>query len=247
MSRFKLTLEYDGTFFSGWQRQEDGINTIQGTLEDVFADFIGEPITIWGSGRTDAGVHAKGQVAHIDISKPYTPFAIQGALNKRLRDFPISILKVEAVPDDFHARFSTTSRAYEYRILNRRSPLALEKNRAWWVIPSLSSKAMNDAAAFLIGHHDFTSFRDSQCQAASPLKTLDFLSIKKEGELFLIKAQARSFLHHQVRNMVGTLKLVGEGTWPPDKVKEILEARDRRVAGPTAPPEGLYLTEIRYD
>jgi len=247
MSRFKLTLEYDGTPFSGWQRQEDGIPTVQGMLEEAFADFLGEPTTIWGSGRTDAGVHAKEQVAHVDIEKSYAPFAIQGALNKRLHDVPISILKVEEVSDDFHARFSTTSRAYEYKIINRRAPLALEKNRAWWVIPPLSLEAMNEGAAYLIGHHDFTSFRDSQCQAASPFKTLDVLKVEQKGDLIVIKAKALSFLHRQVRNMVGTLKLVGEGVWPPEKVKEILEACDRRAAGPTAPPEGLYLSEIKYD
>lgn len=199
-----------------------------------------------GSGRTDAGVHAKGQVAHVDISKEYTPFEIQGAMNKRLQDVPITLLEVEEVPLDFHARFSATSRAYEYKILNRRTPPSLEKNRVWWVVPHLSIEWMTEAARFLVGHHDFSSFRDSRCQASSPRKTLDSLTIEREGDLILIKARARSFLHHQVRNMTGTLKRVGQEVWAPEKVKEILEACDRRRAGPTAPPGGLYLTEIGY-
>ena len=246
MPRFKLTLEYDGTPFSGWQRQEE-VPTVQETLEGAFSDLFGEPITVWGSGRTDAGVHAKGQVAHVDIAKPYAPFAIQGAINKRLQDVPICLLAVEEVPPHFHARFSTTSRAYEYKILNRRAPLALERNRAWWIVAPLSAEAMAEAASYLLGHHDFSSFRDSKCQATSPLKTLDMLSIEKQDEFILIKARARSFLHHQVRNMVGTLKRVGEGAWAPQKVKEILEAKDRCMAGPTAPSCGLYLTKISYE
>ncbi len=245
MQRFKLTLEYDGTSFSGWQRQQ-GVPTVQEALENAFTDFLKTPTLIWGSGRTDAGVHAKGQVAHVDILKPYSSFAIQGAINKRLQHIPISLLAVEEVPADFHARFSAIARAYEYIILNRRSPSPLERDRAWRVISPLSVEAMIEAATYLIGRHDFSSFRDSRCQASSPLKTLDALSVEKKGETILIKARARSFLHHQVRNIVGTLKRVGEGAWPPQKVKEILEAKDRRLAGPTAPAEGLYLTEIYY-
>lgn len=245
MSRFKLTLEYDGTGFVGWQRQQ-ALPSIQGILEECFADFLGEPITVWGSGRTDAGVHATGQVAHVDIHKPYTPFSIQGALNKRLRHIPITVAAVEEVSSDFHARFSAISRSYEYKILNQRTAPALDRHRMWWVIRHLSDEAMAEAAAFLLGHHDFSSFRNSQCQAASPLKTLDELSVERTGDLILIKARARSFLHNQVRNMVGTLKRVGEGAWSPKKVQEILEARDRRVAGPTAPACGLYLTEVRF-
>jgi tRNA pseudouridine38-40 synthase len=245
MPRFKLTLEYDGTPFSGWQRQR-GVPTVQESLEDAFADLLGEPITVWGSGRTDAGVHAKGQVAHVDIAKPYKPFSIQGAINKRLRHVPISLLSVEEVSSDFHARFSATARVYEYIILNQRAPSALERTRAWWVIRPLSVGAMVEAATYLIGYHDFSSFRDSHCQASSPLKTLDALSVEGEEGVILIKARARSFLHHQVRNMVGTLKRVGEGVWTPEKVKEILEAKDRRCAGPTAPAEGLYLTGICF-
>lgn len=245
MTRFKLTIEYDGSPFSGWQRQK-GVPTVQATLEDAFCDFLGSPVTLWGSGRTDAGVHAKGQVAHVDILKPYDTFAIQGAINKRLRYSPISLLKVEEVASDFHARFSATQRFYEYVILNRRAPTSLEEKRAWWVIPSLCVKAMNEAAFSLLGQHDFSSFRDSQCQSKSPIKTLDSFSIEKNGEKILFRANARSFLHHQVRNMVGTLKRIGEGAWAPEKIIEILEAKDRKAAGPTAPAHGLYLTRIEF-
>lgn len=245
MPRFKLTLEYDGTSFVGWQRQGD-LPSVQGILEECLADFLNEPITVWGSGRTDAGVHAKGQVAHVDIPKSYAPFAIQGAMNKRLRHFPVTVLAVEKVSSDFHARFSAISRSYEYKILNQRAAPALERNRVWWIIRPLSVEAMREASTHLIGHHDFSSFRNSRCQAASPLKTLDELSIERKGDLIIIKTRARSFLHNQVRNMVGTLKRVGEGNWSPQKVKEILEAQDRRCAGPTAPACGLYLTEVCF-
>lgn len=245
MARFKLTLEYDGTPFSGWQRQE-GVPTVQKTVETAFLDFLGESVTVWGSGRTDAGVHAKGQVAHVDVFKEYSAFSIQGAINKRLRKTSICLINVVEVPSDFHARFSATSRAYEYKILNRRAPSPLEQNKVWRITPPLSVEAMREAAAYLIGHHDFTSFRDSRCQAASPLKTLDRLVVEREGDIVLIKACARSFLHHQVRNIVGTLIPVGKGEWPPEKVKEILEAKDRRCAGPTAPACGLYLTMVGY-
>lgn len=245
MSRFKLTLEYDGTSFVGWQRQH-ALPSVQGILEECFSDFLGEPTVVWGSGRTDAGVHAKGQVAHVDIPKSYAPFAIQGAINKRLRDAPITVLAVEEVPSDFHARFSAISRSYEYKILNKRTAPALDRNRMWWVIRPLSAGAMIEAAPYLLGHHDFSSFRNSQCQASSPFKTLDELSVERKDDFIIVKARARSFLHNQVRNMVGTLKRVGEGVWSPQKVQEILEARDRRCAGPTAPACGLYLTEVRF-
>lgn len=245
MPRFKLTIEYDGTSFVGWQKQE-GLLSIQGVLEDCLSDFFGEPTPIWGSGRTDAGVHATGQVAHMDMNKNYSPFSVQGALNKRLRHIPITILAVEEVAPTFHARFSAISRAYVYKILNQRMPSALERNRAWWVIRPLSVEAMAEAASYLLGHHDFSSFRNSHCQALSPYRTLDELSIEKKDNFIIIKTRARSFLHNQVRNMVGTLKRIGEGYWPPLKAKEILEAQDRRCAGPTAPACGLYLTEICF-
>jgi len=245
MARFKLTIEYDGTPYVGWQRQ-DGLPTVQGTLEEVFSDFLSTPTEVWGSGRTDTGVHARGQVAHVEIGKDYTPLEIQGAINQRLRDIPIKILSVEPVPDDFHARFSATFRSYEYRILNRRVAPCLEAHRVWWVIAPLDAERMAEGAQFLLGHHDFSAFRGSHCQASSPVKTLDKLTIAREGEHIVIKARSRSFLHHQVRNMVGTLKRVGDGTWPPERVREILEGQDRRQAGPTAPACGLYLTEIGY-
>ncbi len=246
MARFKLTLEYDGTSYAGWQRQQ-GLPTVQGTLEEVFSDFLNEPTLVWGSGRTDAGVHARGQVAHVDIEKDYTPHEILGAVNQRLRYIPISLLAVHEVPSDFHARFSTTSRAYEYRILNRRVAPSLEANRVWWVIAPLSVERMALASRCLLGHHDFSAFRDSRCQASSPFKTLDEFTIEQEDDLILFKIRARSFLHHQVRNMVGTLKRVGDGSWVPERVKEILASCDRRQAGPTAPACGLYLTEISYE
>lgn len=246
MRRIKLIIEYEGTLFCGWQRQKS-MPTIQKAIEDAFQDFLGEPVTVWGSGRTDAGVHARCQVAHVDISKTYNPFSIQGALNQRLRDIPITILSVEEVSSTFHARFSATSRAYEYCILNRRTPPAIDRTRAWWVIRPLCIESMREGAQYLLGHHDFTSFRDSQCQATSPLRTLDKLSIEKNHDLIIVEAKARSFLHHQVRNIVGTLKRVGEGVWAPEKVKEILEAKDRKAAGPTAPAHGLFLTNIEFD
>lgn len=245
MKRYKLTIEYDGTPFSGWQRQS-GVPTVQQCLEDAFSDFLGETTIVWGSGRTDAGVHAKGQVAHFDTTKDYSPVKIQGAMNKRLMNIPISLLNVEEVDNDFHARFSAISRSYEYKILNRRTPPALEENRVLWVAHPLDTQLMIEAAESLVGYHDFTSFRDSRCQSSSPLKTLDELSVERSGDIIIIKTRARSFLHHQVRNMVGTLKRVGEGAWPPSKVKTILEAKDRRLAGPTVLACGLYLTQIRF-
>lgn len=246
MRRLKLTIEYEGTSYCGWQKQKNK-PTIQQTIEDALQDFLKETVTVWGSGRTDAGVHAKRQVAHIDIAKPYPPFSIQGGMNQRLKNVPITIVDVEEVPPSFHARFSAISREYEYYILNRRTSPAIDRERAWWVIRPLCLESIQKGAEFLIGHHDFTSFRDSQCQALSPIKTLDDLSFEKTDDLIIVKAKARSFLHHQVRNMVGTLKRVGEGVWSPEKVKEILEAKDRKAAGPTAPAHGLFLTNIRYD
>ncbi len=245
MRRFKLILEYEGTTYSGWQRQEK-LPTVQQELEKAFLDFLGVSTSVSGSGRTDAGVHARGQVAHVDIAKPYTAFQILGAMNNRLKYTGTSILSVEEVEPDFHARFSAKARSYEYHILNRRSQPALEKTRAWWVIPPLSVEAMTEGAKYLIGFHDFTSFRDSQCQAASPLKTLNELRVEKINDRILIHAKAPSFLHHQVRNIVGTLKRVGQGYWAPEKVKEILDLKDRRTAGPTAPAHGLYLTHIDF-
>lgn len=245
MPRYKLTIEYDGTAYSGWQRQPD-VPTVQGTLEEAFSEFVKTPTLIYGGGRTDAGVHATGQVAHVDLEKEYSTDAVQGAINRRIYEHPITIREVEKVPEDFHARFSATKRTYTYLILNRRAKPALEINRVWWVPAPLDHIKMHEAAQYLVGHHNFTSFRDSECQASSPYKTLDFLNVDRQGDHIIITTQSQSFLHHQVRNMTGTLKRIGDGSWTPSKVKEILDAQDRRAAGPTAPASGLYLTGIYY-
>jgi len=245
MTRYRLTLEYDGGPFVGWQRQENGPSVQQALEEAVFA-FSGERVTAFAAGRTDAGVHALGQVAHFDLARETTAATVMDAVNFHLKPNPVAVLAAEAVPADFHARFSAKARAYRYRILNRRAPLALERGRVWQVAHALDAEAMHAAAQHLVGHHDFTSFRSSICQAASPEKTLDRLVVRRAGEAVEIEAGARSFLHHQVRNMVGTLKLVGEGKWTADDVAAALAARDRAKAGPTAPPEGLYLTEVCY-
>ena len=245
MTRFRLLIEYDGTGYVGWQRQDNGPSIQQSIEEAVFA-FAGERVTLAAAGRTDAGVHALGQVAHLDLVRETTSDTLRDAVNFHLKPQPIAILAAEAVSDDFHARFSATGRRYLYRIVNRRAPLALMRERAWQVQVPLDAAAMQGAAQRLIGHHDFTSFRSSICQAASPLKTLDRLDVRREGEEILIHAAARSFLHHQVRNMVGTLKLVGEGRWSADDVTAALGARSRSAAGPTAPAEGLFLAEVRY-
>jgi len=245
VTRFRLLIEYDGTGYVGWQRQDNGPSIQQSIEEAVFA-FAGERVTLAAAGRTDAGVHALGQVAHLDLVRETTSDTLRDAVNFHLKPQPIAILAAEAVSDDFHARFSATGRRYLYRIVNRRAPLALMRERAWQVQVPLDAAAMQGAAQRLIGHHDFTSFRSSICQAASPLKTLDRLDVRREGEEILIHAAARSFLHHQVRNMVGTLKLVGEGRWSADDVTAALGARSRSAAGPTAPAEGLFLAEVRY-
>ncbi len=245
MTRFRLLVEYDGTGYVGWQRQDNGPSIQQAIEEAIFA-FCGERSTLAAAGRTDAGVHAQGQVAHVDLARGTTAATLRDAVNFHLKPQPISILAAETAGEDFHARFSAIGRRYLYRIVNRRAPLALERNRAWWVQSQLDASAMHGAAQRLIGHHDFTSFRSSICQAASPLKTLDRLDVERLGEEIRIHAAARSFLHHQVRNMAGTLKLVGEGRWSADDVAAALAARSRSAAGPTAPAEGLFLVEVRY-
>ena len=245
MTRYKLTIEYDGSGFVGWQRQTNGLS-VQEVLEDAIERFCGERVTTHVAGRTDAGVHALGQVAHFDIAKDTTSDTVRDALNFHVKPHAIAVLKAEIVGEEFHARFSARRRIYRYRIVNRRASLALERGRAWHVQAPLDLAAMQTGAAHLLGRHDFSSFRAAECQAKSPLKTLDVLDISREGEAIIVDARARSFLHHQVRNMVGTLKLVGEGKWVPDDVRRVLAARDRREAGPTAPPEGLYLVEIVY-
>ena len=245
MTRYKLTIEYDGTDYVGWQRQDNG-PSIQAAIEDAIREFCSEDVLVYGAGRTDAGVHATGQAAHCDIARDTDADTVRDALNYYLRDEPISILTAAAVDDEFHARFSATGRRYLYRILNRRPPPALEARHVWWVAAPLDAAAMHDAAQELVGQHDFTSFRASICQAASPVKTLDRLDVSQAGEEIHITAAARSFLHHQVRNMVGTLVRVGEGKWTRADVVAALAARDRAKAGPTAPAGGLFLTEVLY-
>jgi tRNA pseudouridine38-40 synthase len=245
VTRFRLTIEYDGGGFVGWQRQENG-PSIQQSLEEAVFRITGETVLVQGAGRTDAGVHALGQVAHVDIDKDIEADKLKDAINHHLKPAPIAVLASEAAPAEFHARFSATGRAYLYRIVNRRAPLTVDRGRAWLVNAPLDAQAMHDAAQVLIGRHDFSSFRASLCQAQSPVKTLDRLSIHRVGEEIQVIAEARSFLHHQVRNIVGTLRLVGEGKWSEADVKAALEARDRTKGGPTAPPDGLYLTRVSY-
>jgi len=243
--RWKLTIEYDGGGLVGWQRQDNG-PSVQAALETAIHRFCGETATVHGAGRTDAGVHALGQVAHADIHKETDADTVRDALNAHLRPDPIAVLNAEAVDDEFHARFSATGRAYLYRIANRRPPLTLEAGRAWHVTPPLDADAMHHAAQALIGRHDFTSFRASLCQANSPVKTLSALDVSRDGDMVLIRARARSFLHHQVRNIAGTLMLVGIGKWGRADVEAALAARDRAAAGQTAPAHGLYLSEVFY-
>lgn len=245
MPRYKLTIEYDGSGYVGWQRQETG-PSVQAALEQAVLGFCQAETLVQCAGRTDAGVHATGQVAHFDAPRDYRTDRVRDGLNFHLRPHPIAVLAAEAVSDDFHARFSAIGRSYLYRIVNRRAPAAIEAGKVWWVPVALDAEAMQAGANHLLGQHDFTSFRASECQAKSPLKTLDQLTVTRVGEEIRIIAAARSFLHHQVRNMVGTLKLVGEGKWTPEDVKRALDARDRSAAGPTCPPDGLYLTGVRY-
>ena len=245
MTRYKIIVEYDGGDFVGWQRQANG-PSVQAALEEALHRFCGETVLVEGAGRTDAGVHALGQAAHFDLAKDTTADTVMKAVNFHLKPAPVAVLSAEEVSDDFHARFSAIKRAYLYRIVNRRAPLALERGRAWFVPQPLDAEAMHAAAQVLVGHHDFTSFRASECQAKSPVKTLDVLAVARHGEVIEIRAEARSFLHHQVRNFVGSLKLVGEGKWTAADLEAALEARDRGAAGPTAPAAGLYLTAVGY-
>ncbi len=246
MARYKLTLEYDGRGFVGRQRQDNG-PSIQQALECAIERFSGESVGVTGAGRTDAGVHALGQVAHFDLPSSRPESEVFGALNHHLKPAAIAVLSAEAADDDFHARFSAVGRRYRYRMINRHAPLTLDAGRAWWTTVALDAEAMNEAAQGLIGRHDFTSFRASQCQAKSPVKTLDALSVTRRGEEIEIMASARSFLHNQVRNIVGSLALVGEGKWTKDDLAAALAALDRAAAGPCAPAEGLYLMEVRYN
>jgi tRNA pseudouridine38-40 synthase len=246
MPRYKITLEYDGAPFVGWQRQDTG-PSIQASIEDAVFGFSGERVKVIGAGRTDTGVHATGQVGHFDLASDRTTDVVRDALNYHLKPNPIVVLEAEAVDRTFHARFSATGRRYLYRILNRRAPPALDRGRVWSVFVRLDVEAMADAAAVLEGHHDFNSFRSTACQSPTSMKTLDRLAVQRLGDEIRIEAASRSFLHNQVRILVGTLKMVGEGKWTKRDVEEALAARDRTRAGQTAPPEGLCLTEVRYD
>jgi tRNA pseudouridine38-40 synthase len=245
MPRYRLTLEYDGSPFVGWQRQDNG-PSVQGALEDAIEKLSGERVTVTGSGRTDAGVHALGQVAHFDLVKEFEPGKVRDALNHYLRPNPVVVLESDVADGEFHARFSARTRHYLFRILNRRSPPALETGKVWHVSPRLDAEAMHVAAQTLVGQHDFTTFRAAECQAQSPVKTLDRLDVSRRADEIHIEASARSFLHHQIRSFAGTLKLVGEGKWAPADVAAALEAKDRTRCGPVSPPDGLYLVRVDY-
>ncbi|HEB79932.1 MAG TPA: tRNA pseudouridine(38-40) synthase TruA [Rhodospirillales bacterium] len=245
MPRYKITLEYDGGGFSGWQRQENA-PSVQQALEEAIAKLSGEAVTVLGAGRTDSGVHALAQVAHFDLAKEYDAATVRDAINFHIKPAAISVLSAEEADGDFHSRFDAVGRVYEYRMINRRSPLALERGYKWWVPAPLDAGAMDAAAKTLLGKHDFTTFRATNCQAKSPLKTLDELDVRRQGDGIFINAKARSFLHHQVRNMVGALKLAGEGKWTAEDMRAALEARDRAAGGPTVPAEGLYLVKVIY-
>jgi tRNA pseudouridine38-40 synthase len=245
MPRYKLTLEYDGTPFVGWQLQENG-PSVAGALTEAIERFAGERPDVAGAGRTDAGVHAQGQVTHVDLEKEWDTDTVRDALNAHLRPLPIAVISAERVADDFHARFSATARHYRYRIVNRRADLALDRERAWRIGKPLDAGDMHAAAQKLVGNHDFTTFRSAECQAKSPVKTLDRLDVAREGEEIRIEASARSFLHHQVRSMVGSLALVGEGRWSAGDLAQALAAKDRAACGPVAPAHGLYLVRVDY-
>jgi tRNA pseudouridine38-40 synthase len=245
MPRYKLIIEYDGAPFTGWQVQAAGL-TVQGVLTDAVAALSGERVLVQGAGRTDAGVHARGQVAHIDLAKTWDTDTVRDALNAHLRPHPVAVLSAERAADDFSARTSAVKRHYLYRIVNRRPDLTVDLGRAWRVPRPLDAETMHTAAQHLVGKHDFTTFRSTECQAKSPLKTLDRLDVTRDGEAVLIAASARSFLHNQVRSMVGSLVVVGEGKWRPDDLARVLEARDRTACGPVAPPDGLYLMQVDY-
>lgn len=245
MPRYRITLEYDGGPFVGWQAQANG-PSVQAAVEEALLKLTGAEARVYGAGRTDTGVHALAQVAHFDLEKPWPTKNLRDGLNAHLKPLPIAILEADEAAAEFHARFSATSRHYLYRIIVRRAPLALERGRAWWVARRLEVEAMNEAAQVLVGRHDFTSFRAAECQAASPVKTLDSLAVSLSGEVVEITAAARSFLHNQVRSMVGSLKLVGEGKWSATDLARALAARDRSACGPVAPPDGLYLVRVEY-
>ena len=245
MTRYALTVEYDGRPFMGWQRQDHG-PSVQAAIDAAVEKMTGEVVAVHAAGRTDAGVHALAMRAHVELARAVAPFRLMEALNALLRPDPVAILACEAVADDWHARFSCIGRAYEYRIVNRRAPLTVEAGLAWRVPSPLDTEAMHEAAQALVGRHDFTTFRSAHCQSDSPVKTLDRLDVRREGDQVLVIAEARSFLHHQVRSMVGCLALVGQGKWSGDDLAAALAARDRAALGFNAPPDGLYFTGARY-
>jgi tRNA pseudouridine38-40 synthase len=245
MPRYKLVIEYDGTPFVGWQVQDNGAS-VQGVITDAVAAFAGERVAVSGAGRTDAGVHALAQVAHVDLAKDWDSETVRDAINAHLRPHPVAVLTAERLSESFDARFSAAKRHYLYRIVNRRADLTLEQNRAWRIARPLDDAAMHAAAQKLVGRHDFTTFRAAECQAKSPVKTLDRLDVVRDGEDVRIHAAARSFLHHQVRSMVGSLAHVGEGKWTSDDLAAALAARDRSACGQVAPPHGLYLVRVEY-
>jgi len=247
MTRFALTLEWDGTPYMGFQRQAHG-PSVQQAVEEAAQSVVGHAVSVFAAGRTDTGVHARAMRAHFDSETALTPFRLSEAINARLRlaRHAVAVLDCVAVPDDWHARFSCIGRAYEYVIVNRRAPLTLEANHAWREARPLDEAAMHRAAQALVGHHDFTTFRSAHCQSASPVKTLDRLDVRRDGDRVLITAEARSFLHHQVRSMVGCLALVGRGDWAVERVAQALELRDRQALGLNAPPDGLYFTRAIY-
>lgn len=245
MPRYRLTIEYDGRPYKGFQAQDD-LPSVQSSIERAVKAFSGETLRLQAAGRTDTGVHATGQVIHIDLEREWRPEVVRDAINAHLVPEPIAVLDVEQVAGDWHARFSATERRYIYRILNRKSPPALDRGRVWHVKKPLDAEAMHEAAQVLIGHHDFTTFRHMQCQAKSPMKTLDVARAWREGEHVLLEFASRSFLHRQVRSMTGTLAEAGIGRWSAAEVRAALEARDRKACGPVAPADGLYLTGVKY-
>lgn len=245
MTRFALTVEFDGRPFMGWQRQPHGAS-VQGAIEEALQTITGEVATVHAAGRTDAGVHGLAMRAHVDVAKAITPFRLMEALNARLRPQPVAVLTCEEVADDWHARFSCLGRSYEYRIVNRRAPLTFERGLAWQVPQPLDAEAMHAGAQMLVGRHDFTTFRSVHCQSASPVKTLARLDVRRAGDRVVVEAAARSFLHHQVRSMVGCLVLVGCGRWSVSRLREALEAADRAQLGLNAPPDGLFFVAADY-
>lgn len=245
MQRYKLTIEYDGKFFCGWQRQ-NGVPSVQQTIEEAVYAFCKQKTFVYGAGRTDAGVHALGQVAHVDLEINAEPFKVADALNFYLKNKGVVILKSEAVSSDFHARFSATSRSYIYQIMNRRAPLAIKEGRAWHVIQSLDVQKMQEAAQCFVGLHDFNSFRSIRCQAKSSTRLINSFEVRQLDSIIELKVKSKSFLHNQVRVMTGSLKLVGEGKWTKEDIEQALLSKHRTAGGPTAPPHGLYFASIEY-